>query len=364
MTRGNPATKRRLETRLLVKNATGAYGVSYRWNDAQTDATLVPDEGADLALNIVVNGTPSPQAWRIPSRAECRACHTPAAGYALSFTTRQFNRTHTIQGVTGNQLDLLHGAGYFANPPVSPHLLPRHVRPEEIAFSLEARVRSYLAVNCAHCHRSGVPGIPATWDGRPELTLAQTGLINGPAAHNLGNPDNHLIVPGNTLQSVVWNRLGATNGFTRMPPLGTNELDQTNLDLVSTWITQVLPGRQTFAQWQQVWFGSANAPMAQAADDPDGDGHSNGEEFLSGTSPLDGGSFVQPGVTVDGALVNLSFLLPANRSAQIEASTDLQEWSLWDVPGNSGLPAAGGVFSISGAATDTAQFFRLRLWEN
>jgi glucose/arabinose dehydrogenase len=37
-TRGDPATARRIETRFLVKTATGAYGITYRWNDAQTDA--------------------------------------------------------------------------------------------------------------------------------------------------------------------------------------------------------------------------------------------------------------------------------------------------------------------------------------
>ncbi|MGB8170725.1 MAG: PQQ-dependent sugar dehydrogenase [Chthoniobacteraceae bacterium] len=344
-TRGDPATKRRIETRLLVKNATGAYGVSYRWNDAQTDATLVPDEGADLTLNITDNGTPHEQSWHIPSRAECLACHRPAAGYALSFTTRQLNRTYTINGIAGNQLDLLRDAGYFASPPGSTNLLPRYLRPDETAFSLEARVRSYLAVNCAHCHRPGVAGLAATWDGRPELTLEQTGLSND-------------------LASRVWNHMAAANGFTRMPPLGTSELDQTNLNLVADWISNELPDRRTFVQWQQLWFGSTTAATAQTAADPDRDGHSNGEEFLAGTSPLDGGSFVQPSVTVGSESVNLSFHLPANRSAQIEASTDLQEWNLWDVPDNNGLPAAGGVFSISADFAEARQFFRLRLREN
>jgi hypothetical protein len=98
LTRGNPATKRRLETRILVKNSDGAYGVSYRWNDTQTDAMLVPDEGVEFTLNVTNNGVPTLQTWHIPSRAECLACHTPAAGYALSFNTRQLNRTNTING--------------------------------------------------------------------------------------------------------------------------------------------------------------------------------------------------------------------------------------------------------------------------
>ena len=72
----------------------------------------------------------------------------------------------------------------------------------------------------------------------PELTLAQTGLINGNAANNGGNPLNKLIVPGDTAHSIVLNRMAVTNGFTRMPPIATNELDQTNIALVTDWITQ------------------------------------------------------------------------------------------------------------------------------
>ena len=70
LTRGTPATKKRIETRLIVRNATGAYGVSYRWNDAGSEATLVPDGGADYPVNVTVNGSPYTQQWHIPSRSE------------------------------------------------------------------------------------------------------------------------------------------------------------------------------------------------------------------------------------------------------------------------------------------------------
>ncbi len=63
--------------------------------------------------------------------------------------------------------------------PESSNLLPRHLRPAETQYPLEARVRSYLAVNCGYCH-AGVSGTaPTAWDGRHEITLDQTGLVNG-----------------------------------------------------------------------------------------------------------------------------------------------------------------------------------------
>jgi hypothetical protein len=151
--RGNPASpKKRIETRVLVKNASGGYGVSYRWNEAGTEATLVEDGGEDVAVNITVGSTPYTQQWNIPSRSQCIGCHSPQAGHALSFNTRQLNLTNTINGFTGNQIDLLHNHGYFSNIPESSNLLPRHLHPNETQYPLEARVRSYLAVNCSYCH--------------------------------------------------------------------------------------------------------------------------------------------------------------------------------------------------------------------
>src|SRR6185503_16588729 len=47
LTSGVPSSVRRLETRLLVKSTHGVYGVTYRWGNSTTNATLVPEEGMD-----------------------------------------------------------------------------------------------------------------------------------------------------------------------------------------------------------------------------------------------------------------------------------------------------------------------------
>jgi len=358
-TRGNPATARRVETRLLVKNAAGAYGVSYRWNAAQTEATLVPDAGEDIAIDVIENGTPRVQSYRIPGRAQCITCHTPQAGHALSFNTRQLNSGQTIHGFSGNQLTLLRDAGYFSNVPESPNLLPRHLRPDETAFPIEARVRSYLAVNCANCHLPGGTA-PPSWDGRESITLAQTLLLHGAAVNNNGNPLNQLIVPGDTTHSIVLNRVATTNGFTRMPPLGSNELDQSAIALLAEWIG-ALPARQSYADWRLAQFGSSNSAEGAPAFDADGDGLNNENEFLAGTAPRNGGNFLSPQFSTGSAL---SFSIPVNRSWQVERSTDFITWTLWDIPGNAGLPHPGGPVSITGPLIDARQFFRIMLREN
>jgi uncharacterized repeat protein (TIGR03806 family) len=365
LTRNQPATKKRIETRVLVKNASGGYGVSYRWNDAGTEATLVEDSGVTFPLTVTENGVQRTQTWQIPSRANCRTCHNTQAGFALSSNTRQFNHPQTIHTQSGNQLELLRAAGYFTEttPPPSGNTLPRHVRAEETGFTIESRARSYLDVNCAYCHRTGGTA-PSAWDGRIETPLDFTGLINGAANNNGGDPANRLIVPGDLTHSVVLNRVAAANGFTRMPPLGTTELDQSGINLLSEWIQSYLPANPTYSQWRTAAFGSPTSPEGDRGFDADGDLDSNLGEYIAGTNPLDPQERFQLGLIVSGGEARLSFAAPAGGSVQIEKSTDLLNWSLWDVPSNQGLaPSVTTLQTISGPIEDARAFYRAKLLE-
>jgi glucose/arabinose dehydrogenase len=225
-TRGVPATARRLETRVLVKTAAGAHGFTYRWNDAQTDATLVPDEGADLALTVVENGAARPQTWRLPSRAECLTCHTAAGGHALSFHTRQLNRN--------DFLATLAAAGYLAGAPADFSGLPAHAAPDHPSASLEHRARSYLDVNCAYCHQPGGNAL-GHFDARASTPLTLAGLVDGPLVDSAGDPANRVFAAGDAAHSRAFQRL-STRGAGQMPPLATRERDSAGEALLRAWI--------------------------------------------------------------------------------------------------------------------------------
>lgn len=279
---GSP--RRRLETRFLVKNGSGSYGLTYRWNTNQSDALLVDDDGESVPLDITLDGNPSNLTWDIPSRAACLTCHTPEAGHALSFNTRQLNLAGSIAGVAGNQLSVLAATGYLAGLGADPAALPRHFRPDESGQSLEARVRSYLDVNCAYCHQAGGTG-GGNWDGRAHLPLLETGLLNGIPVEAPLDPAHRLVVAGNVPHSILYNRLAGANGYTRMPPLATAVPDLEAEELVAAWIQQEVHPYATYEEWRTTWFGNATSPEGQSGENPEGDGLDNFGEWVFGTDP-------------------------------------------------------------------------------
>ena len=357
-TRGNPATRRKLETRFLVKTATDIYGLSYKWRADQSDADLVAEDG----ISEVIPASSPAQTWRYPSRTECRVCHTGVAGFALSFNTRQMNRTHPYGALTPNQLSALGSAGYFTVPPANVNTLPFFAAAGDTTKSFEFRVRSYLSVNCVQCHQ---PGGAATgnWDARATTPTDAANLINGLLVNNGGDSANRWAVPGVAAHSMILKRLQGA-GVPRMPPLATNELDQTAIQLLTDWIALELPARENLSQWQTRNFGSPAPPAAAPGADPDRDGQTNALEFLTGTDPINpNGRWTLDAQTIGGNY-QLTFPQTENRAVLIETSLDLQTWSLWDVPGNQPIFIfESEMRTLTGAVTEPVRFFRARITE-
>jgi len=240
LTNGVASSARRIETRFLVRNPGGVYGLTYRWNAAQTDATLVGEDGQDETFQIRDGAGVRNQVWHYPSRSECLTCHTPPGGLALGFNTYQLNRNST-SGLSNQILDLSQ-MGYFSSPVSNVDALPAYAHGTNTEASLEHRARSYLGANCVQCHQPGGTG-RGQWDARLATPLAQAGLINGPLIDTFGDPDNKVIKPGSTEESMIFRRVSQL-GARHMPPLGTTELDQTAMGLLAEWINNDLAGAQ------------------------------------------------------------------------------------------------------------------------
>jgi len=255
LTRGDPATRRRLETRFIVKTAAGVYGVTYRWNAAQTEADLVPEEGATESITINDGGTLRSQVWRYPSRAECLQCHSPAGGLALSFNTAQLNRTQTYGSGPANQLTALANAGYFTAALPDPATLRALAPATDTTASLEYRVRSYLAANCVQCHQPDGAALGA-WDARIATPTASAGLVGGLLINPAGDSANRVIAPADPAHSMLLTRI-STRGANQMPPIASSELDNADIALVTAWINSLgAPAFTTQPASQSVFAGA------------------------------------------------------------------------------------------------------------
>ncbi len=360
--RTNPTgPSRRIETRFIVKTGDGIYGLTYAWRADQTEADLVPDYGMDTFFDVTVNKRPVRQLWHYPARYECIECHSPAGGYGLGFNTRQMNGSHVYGTQNLNQIKALSDAGYFTAPVNHVNNFPALAKASDTTQSLEWRVRSYFAANCLQCHQPDGEAY-TYWDARPTTLTDFANIIRGMLVYDADDPDNRFIVPGDTSHSMVLKRL--TGELSRMPPIATREIDPEAIQLVTDWITQDLPTRLSFTDWQTYYFGSTKPPQAAPTADPDLDGQNNMEEFLANTNPTDSSSRLDPlrGST-SGGQAQFTFTQPANRAALVETSTDLINWSLWDVPGNlPSYPSAPAPRIITTpSSVEAGRYFRLQL---
>lgn len=247
-TRGDPATRQRLETRLLVNSPYGWEGYTYLWNEEQTDAFL-SDVARTESFEIETDAGTTTQHWYFPGRSDCKACHTAAGGFALSPNTRQLNRDHDYGDGPVNQLAALESLGIFSEP------LPADVSEleaypdwtqESAASENERLVRAYLDVNCAFCHAPGGPG-NAPIDLRYHTPIAQMGLVGftprGTRTSSAREPASFLVSPGRPRDSELLLRM-ELRGPGQMPVLASAVPDADALKRIADWIAQLQPIRQ------------------------------------------------------------------------------------------------------------------------
>jgi uncharacterized repeat protein (TIGR03806 family) len=241
-----PGLRRRLETRVLVREAGGSvYGATYKWRADQTDAELLPTNFTEQFVIRTSTGTRT-QTWYYPSRQDCRTCHTDKAGGVLGVKTRQLNCDFTYPGgTTDNQLRAWNHIGLFT-PKLNDADLgtcARLAAANDTTRSLEDRARSYLDANCAQCHRPG--GTVANFDARYDTPLPEQNLIDGPVLLNEGLDRARVIAPNDPWRSVAFLRVSTLEAL-KMPPLAHETLDETGVALLHQWIRS-LPGPPVLA---------------------------------------------------------------------------------------------------------------------
>ena len=244
---GNPNARTRLETRFIVKTEDSHYGVTYRWNDAGTDAVLLTSEESRTVTIETANGGTRQQEWTFPDRNSCSSCHTANAGAVLGASTRQLNRdvTYEATGIESNQIETFNALGMFS-PTLNAGQLSDVINnattltpTDDTTASLEDRARSYLDSNCSSCHRPG--GVRANFDARSTTPLAAQNLINGSVNEDLGIDGVAVITPGNLGLSLAHVRANSAEPGIGMPAIGKNLVDSEGVSVLAAWINGLDP---------------------------------------------------------------------------------------------------------------------------
>jgi glucosylceramidase len=124
--------------------------------------------------------------------------------------------------------------------------------------------------------------------------------------------------------------------------------------------TFVLPAPlSAVEEWRLQYFGTTvNSGDAADAADPDGDSMTNSQEFISGTIPTDGNSYLKVQVQTDGGGVLIAFSTVVGRVYRIEVSDTLRADS-WSVL-QGGIAGTGGIVQVvdGDAGAHPSRFYR------
>jgi len=234
---GDPSSRKRLETRVLVRETERWTGYLYKWDNAGTDADLL-NTGMLENLTLATSQGSVTFSYEYPSQIDCLRCHNAAPGTVLGVDTRQMNRDFSYPSQLDNQLRSLNHIALFSNNIGDASRYDAYPDPLDDQLDTDRRARSYLAVNCSQCHRPGGT-TPVALDLRFATPLPQTGSINvPPASGDLGLVGANIVTPGSKESSVLWERMRRLDG-NRMPPLGSHRVDSAGVDLIGQWIDQL-----------------------------------------------------------------------------------------------------------------------------
>src|SRR5690606_30899617 len=230
--------KKIIETRLMIKKDEGWTFANYKWNEEQTEATFTTDEH-ELDVDWVENGETKNVRYRIPSFNECFTCHNKGdIPLPIGPKPQNLNRSIAYAEGSKNQLSKWVEMGFLNNN--YPSTIDTTVSWDDESASLENRVRSYLDINCAHCHSNDAYCQYAIVKFDYELTsnLQNIGVcVNGEFIYN--SSLTQLVLPGNHERSIIFDRINSVDGAIRMPLLGRTLIHHEGSQLIQEWINSM-----------------------------------------------------------------------------------------------------------------------------
>jgi uncharacterized repeat protein (TIGR03806 family) len=243
-----------IETRVMIRKATGWIFANYVWNAAQTEAILDLD-GSFTHIEWKENNiTPKSADYRIPTEEQCIVCHKSQiiVGDHVEYTfipigikPQNLNFDYNYGTASKNQLAKWVEVGYLDGDFDFPTATHSVIDYRDTSKSLDLRARSYVDANCSHCHQ-----VERHCDYRP-MRFAFSETENNPAHMGVcvDTEDmqefepalSKIVTPGNKLRSMMYHRLNTVDETYRMPLHGRTIIHDEGLVLIEQWINSLEP---------------------------------------------------------------------------------------------------------------------------
>ena len=233
--------RRIIETRLLFKRSGSWYFADYVWNEDQTEAYLDMNGSITPVTFVDDGGTQRTVQYRIPSAAECQTCHKIQFDpIPIGPKPQNLNSNYSYADGVKNQLEKWVEMGYLQ--PGYPSNIMTTVKWDDATQPLDLRVRSYLDMNCAHCHadQRHCNYRPMRFAFNESDDLVNLGVCVEPD-DPVAPQYTQIVARGNPNRSMMHYRLSETDETVRMPLLGRTVVHEEGLELVREWI-ESLPG--------------------------------------------------------------------------------------------------------------------------
>ncbi len=229
-----------METRLLVRRPDKWDAVDYVWNDAQTDAELNIVGDSKKADFIDLKGTARHISYSVPNKNQCKNCHNlNNVLMPIGPKVRYLNKDFKYADGRMNQLDKWTEAGYLKGYKKEENTINKIADAfDEKSGTLEERAKSYLEVNCAHCHRrEGSANTSGLFLMLSDKNPESWGIMKSPVAAGAGSGNNlYDIVPGKPGESILVYRTESDDPEIRMPELGRSVAHAEAIILIKEWI--------------------------------------------------------------------------------------------------------------------------------
>ncbi len=223
-----------IETRVLLNRAEGWTALPYVWNADGSDADL---RVGGLRTNVTAtlpDGKTQLISYAVPNKNQCKQCHS------------SLGKIEPIGPLLGNmRFQTLADKQRFLGSSVDVKKVQAMPAWDDVKDATVAqRAKSYLYVNCAHCHRpTGSASNSGLFFDETAIGPTAQGIYKHPVAAGRGSGGfEFVIAPGKPEQSILLYRLESLDPGVAMPELGRASVHKEGADLLRQWIKEMPQG--------------------------------------------------------------------------------------------------------------------------